>query len=641
LSAGANEDGNNGGSIIATAGEGGGANGGTLNMSGGTFNNTSGGNINTSGGIGENSFGGSINTSNGGGSIDTSNGGGSIKTGGTTTDYVERIVLPSSCGEYSGDYINGRTFSPDYYTQNPSFQDWFKVSNNKVLITLELDSMFYLRDTGIEYPWPDVYLASSSNLTNWSAQGQITKVTVSGFTGEYSTSNGVYISSGDGYFNNNNGCIIEFSGTQPTHILGVPNHDTGSQATVATKVGANWVLSAGVTATSLTVALDTGVPSTFTATLTDNTKAGGSIVTSGGGGSINTAVGYIDLGTPTTRTRLKNSLVNGVTSVLPSTSGTLALQNHVHGNITNTGSIGFLANKPLITTTSGVVTTGTFGTTANTFCQGNDSRLSDARTPASHTHGNITNDGKVLVPYGGILSATGVDAGSFSNDTFPMIQGSGTGGVITVLNGVISVTSAGSGYVDGVATKAGGSRFNLVTQSTQNAPADLPLVTTSGGVITTGAIRPYVITMAHSSITYSANGSVHYFGNFNDSGLSGPSQNADQKNFILPYSAKLVGAGLTFYSQGSTPANTTNTTQATITYDICEKASADSSSVTTTGTIMSANIHGAPTAKCFSTTATGLNIQLTAGKHYVIRMTGGQFTTYPSQFRSVLMLWLQ
>ena len=64
---------------------------------------------------------------------------------------------------------------------------------------------------------------------------------------------------------------------------------------------------------------------------------------------------------------------------------------------------------------------------------------------------------------GGILSATGVDAGSFSDGTFAIIQGSGSGGVITVLNGVISVTSAGTGYVDGPAVKAGGSRYNLVT----------------------------------------------------------------------------------------------------------------------------------------------------------------------------------
>jgi hypothetical protein len=118
-----------------------------------------------------------------------------------------------------------------------------------------------------------------------------------------------------------------------------------------------------------------------------------------------------------------------------------------------------------------------------------DSRLSDSRTPTSHTHGNITNDGKVLVPYGGILSATNVD--SPSNGTFPLIQGGASGGVITVLNGVISVTSAGTGYVNTVDTSTyartgGGSRFVLITQSTQNAPANLPVITTTGGAITAG-----------------------------------------------------------------------------------------------------------------------------------------------------------
>jgi hypothetical protein len=60
---------------------------------------------------------------------------------------------------------------------------------------------------------------------------------------------------------------------------------------------------------------------------------------------------------------------------------------HSHGNITNAGAIGSTANLPIITTTSGVLTTGSFGTTANTFCQGNDSRLSDTRTP---TDGSVT-----------------------------------------------------------------------------------------------------------------------------------------------------------------------------------------------------------------------------------------------------------
>jgi hypothetical protein len=68
---------------------------------------------------------------------------------------------------------------------------------------------------------------------------------------------------------------------------------------------------------------------------------------------------------------------------------------HTHGNITNVGAIGSTANLPIITTTSGVLTAGSFGTTANTFTQGNDSRLSDARTPTSHVHGDISNAGAI------------------------------------------------------------------------------------------------------------------------------------------------------------------------------------------------------------------------------------------------------
>lgn len=68
---------------------------------------------------------------------------------------------------------------------------------------------------------------------------------------------------------------------------------------------------------------------------------------------------------------------------------------HSHGNITNDGKVGTAANKPLITGTDGVVQAGAFGNQANTFCEGNDSRLSDARTPVAHVHGNIANDGKL------------------------------------------------------------------------------------------------------------------------------------------------------------------------------------------------------------------------------------------------------
>lgn len=131
-----------------------------------------------------------------------------------------------------------------------------------------------------------------------------------------------------------------------------------------------------------------------------NGNPGGSINTSDGGGSINTrGVGSIGLGGDSTRTILVGSANGGnKTITLPNATGTIALTSdsrftdsrtptaHTHGNITNSGAVGSTANLPLITTTSGVVTTGTFGTTVNSFCAGDDSRLSNSRTPTSHSH---------------------------------------------------------------------------------------------------------------------------------------------------------------------------------------------------------------------------------------------------------------
>lgn len=48
-----------------------------------------------------------------------------------------------------------------------------------------------------------------------------------------------------------------------------------------------------------------------------------------------------------------------------------ASSSHTHGDITNTGTIGTVANKPLITSTNGKIVTGSFGKLANTFAEGN------------------------------------------------------------------------------------------------------------------------------------------------------------------------------------------------------------------------------------------------------------------------------
>ena len=84
--------------------------------------------------------------------------------------------------------------------------------------------------------------------------------------------------------------------------------------------------------------------------------------------------------------------------VTTTTNGAITSKQKI-GDINTSGQIGSTANLPLITTTSGKITTGTFGTTANTFCQGNDSRLSDARTPTSHTHteSDITNHRTTII----------------------------------------------------------------------------------------------------------------------------------------------------------------------------------------------------------------------------------------------------
>ena len=149
----------------------------------------------------------------------------------------------------------------------------------------------------------------------------------------------------------------------------------------------------------------------------------------------------------------------------------LAGDNHSHGNIGNLGVIGSTANLPLITTTNGAVTVGSFGTGANTFCEGDDSRLSDARTPTSHSHGNITNDGKI---------------GSSANK--PIITGN---------NGVLEAGAFGTNantFCEGndsrlsdARTPTSHSHGNITNDGKIGTAANIPIITGTGGVLQAGA----------------------------------------------------------------------------------------------------------------------------------------------------------
>jgi len=92
-----------------------------------------------------------------------------------------------------------------------------------------------------------------------------------------------------------------------------------------------------------------------------------------------------------------------------------ATSSHVHGNITNAGAIGSTSGLPIITTALGVLTAGAFGTIAGSFCQGNDSRLSDARTPVAHNQAwsTITSTPTTRSGYG-ITDAAGLGANTFT-----------------------------------------------------------------------------------------------------------------------------------------------------------------------------------------------------------------------------------
>jgi hypothetical protein len=124
---------------------------------------------------------------------------------------------------------------------------------------------------------------------------------------------------------------------------------------------------------------------------------------------ISNASGKVEASSVTTTTL---SYLDASSSIQTQLNGKAA-SNHQHGNITNDGKVGSTANLPLITTIDGAITVGSFGTAANTFCQGNDSRLTDTRDPKNHTligsHHTVSG-----LTTGHFLKATGATTYGFS-----------------------------------------------------------------------------------------------------------------------------------------------------------------------------------------------------------------------------------
>ena len=116
---------------------------------------------------------------------------------------------------------------------------------------------------------------------------------------------------------------------------------------------------------------------------------------------------------------LSNYIQKSSTSGLVKNDGTIdtttySTASHTHGNLQTNGVIGTSnnANKNVITDANGKITTENKptiptktsdltndGDGSNVFVKDNDSRLTNSRTPTSHSHGNITNNGRVTVGY--------------------------------------------------------------------------------------------------------------------------------------------------------------------------------------------------------------------------------------------------
>ena len=161
---------------------------------------------------------------------------------------------------------------------------------------------------------------------------------------------------------------------------------------------------------------------------------------------------------------------------------------HAHGNITNAGAIGSTANLPVITGTNGVLQASSFGTSANTFCQGNDSRLSNARTPTSHAHGNISNEGVIS---GATSKNVVTDAnGKITTENKPTIPTGSSTATDIKMNGTQSAGSssnfAKADHVHPTDTSRAASSHthgNITNAGAIGSTANLPVITGTNGVL--------------------------------------------------------------------------------------------------------------------------------------------------------------
>jgi len=256
-----------------------------------------------------------------------------------------------------------------------------------------------------------------------------------------------------------------------------PKYDNGTNAFIMTAVSSG----------SMTWPLGSGIPivstgSSWGTTISDNSINWNKYNQWDGGSTGLTAT--------TGRTSL------GITGdIYTHNSSEYAASSHPHGNITNAGYIGTTATLPVITGTGGILQAGSFGTSAGTFAQGNDSRINNGQTA-----------------YG-----WGDHSGLYTPIGYKGMVGIGVGGTPGYLS------STGFANVAGTIELSGVSFTNHVHGNISNdgkigTTTALPIITTTAGLLTTGSFGTASGSFAQGNDSRINNGQTAY-GWGNHSGL--------------------------------------------------------------------------------------------------------------------------
>jgi len=279
-------------------------------------------------------------------------------------------------------------------------------------------------------------------------------------------------------------------------VTGIVNADISTTAAIADSKLAT-ISTAGKVSNSATTATNANTASTIvardasgnfsagtiTATLSGNaTNVTGTVaVANGGTGATTAAVARTNLG-----------LGNSATLNTGTAAGTVATGNHTHTIANVTGLQTALDGKQAsgsYAPATGIAPTAITGTAVITT----DSRLSDARTPTSHTHGNLTNAGAI----GTTANLPVVTTTSGVLTTVP----AGTAGQVLTSNGGTSAPSFQT--LSATSTNAtnltGGSAGTVPYQSAAGTTAMLAAGTSGQVLRSNGAAAPSWLTLGNSA----------------------------------------------------------------------------------------------------------------------------------------------